>query len=136
MLQVRGSVPIFWSQIPNLKYLPPCEVGSNDNVHYRAFKLHFGKLLRKHEKMTCVNLVDKKGFQFRIGQKYEEMFTKFKENFKHPQLIHYHWFDYHHECKGMKVQNCAKLMSDIHDQMKDYGWLEFEINKSRLYMIS
>lgn len=83
--------------------------------------------------MTCVNLVDKKGFQFRIGQKYEEMFNKFKENFKHPQLLYYRWFDYHARCKGMKVENCAFLMQDIHSRMKDYEWLEFEITKSIFY---
>ena len=78
-----------------------------------------------------VNLVDKKKFQFLIGQKYEDMFNTFKSTFKHPKSINYTWFDYHHECKGMKVENCAKLMKDIHAQLQDYGWLEFEVYKSK-----
>ena len=131
LLQLRGSIPIFWTQQPSLKYCPDCVIGQNDSQTYKAFKTHIKGLLNKHEKMSMINLVDKKGFQFRIGQKFEEMFELFRKNFKHPRSINLSWFDYHHECKGMKVENCAKLMDDLKSSLQDYGWLEFEIYKDQ-----
>lgn len=131
MLQIRGSIPIYWGQQPSLKYTPTCTIDSKNTKHYQAFKKHMTGLVRKYEKLTLVNLVDKKGFQFRIGQKFEEMFDQFQSSFKHPRSLLYTWFDYHAQCKGMKVENCAKLMRDIHDCLKDYRWLEFEILSGR-----
>ena len=112
-------------------------IAEHNNIHYQAFKKHMTTLVRKHEKLTLVNLVDKKGFQFRIGQKFEEMFDQFKSSFKHPKSLMYTWFDYHAQCKGMKVENCEKLMKDIHSQLKDYGWLEFEVynGKNMLFIL-
>lgn len=130
LLQIRGSIPIFWTQNPTLKYTPPVKVSENENSHYRSFKLHMTSLLKKYEKIVCINLVDKKGFQARIGQKFEDLFFSFKQNFKRPESINYVWFDYHHECKGMKVENCSKLMRDIDDQLEDFGYLEFEVSQS------
>lgn len=103
-------------------------------MHFQAFKKHMTTLVRKYEKVSLVNLVDKKGFQFRIGQKFEEMFSQFKSSFKHPNSLYYTWFDYHAECKGMKVENCAKLMKDIHERIKDYGWLEFEVYDCKFFL--
>jgi hypothetical protein len=136
LLQIRGSIPIFWSQQPSLKYTPTCVIAENNNVHYQAFKKHMTTLVRKYEKLTLVNLVDKKGFQFRIGQKFEEMFDQFRSSFKHPKSLFYTWFDYHAQCKGMKVENCEKLMKDIHSQLKDYGWLEFEVYNGNFILIN
>jgi hypothetical protein len=67
-----------------------------------------------------VNLVDKQGYQKRLGDKFQEVLTNspFKDS------VELTWFDYHAQCKGMKVENCAKLINAIQESIQSQGWME------------
>ena len=34
------------------------------------------------------------------------------------------WFDYHKECKGMKMENLKKLLNNIQPELNKYGIFE------------
>ena len=59
-VQIRGSIPVFWSQ-PGFKYRPPPRIdrGSEDNL--QAFSKHFKEQVEAYGPITCISLVDRNG---------------------------------------------------------------------------
>lgn len=47
-VQVRGSIPLLWSQIPNIKYKPPTRIAPPSASH-PAFDHHFKQLLETYQ---------------------------------------------------------------------------------------
>ena len=119
-LQIRGSIPVYWTQHPTLIFKPPCKISENQKEQNSAFELHADYLLKKYNKTAMVNLVDKQGYQKRLGDEFQRVLqaSKFKNE------IEYTWFDYHAQCKGMKVENCQKLMKNIKNNIDSFGWME------------
>lgn len=74
-----------------------------------------------------VNLVDKQGYQKRLG----DAFGKVHQDSRFKNEFEYVWFDYHAQCKGMKVQNCEKLLKSIQDKMDKIGWMEAQCENGR-----
>jgi hypothetical protein len=48
-LQVRGSIPLLWSQIPNIKYKPTTRLLASGSPTSAAFDAHFDGLLAKYK---------------------------------------------------------------------------------------
>jgi hypothetical protein len=75
-----------------------------------------------------VNLIDKKGSQFRIGTEFSKLINNMKDD-----RIQYVWFDFHHECRNMKYENLSKLVDQIKDNMKKFEYfyckLDFGLDK-------
>ena len=76
-LQIRGSIPLVWSQLPNLKLNPSITVLNDFNVNFNAFTKHLTSLIERYDKVAIVNLIDKKGDQKIIGDHFQEYFQKF-----------------------------------------------------------
>lgn len=55
-VQIRGSIPLFWNQYPDLKYKPPMLL-DNTQDHLYEMTLHFEHLIRMYGKPVCINLV-------------------------------------------------------------------------------
>lgn len=119
-LQIRGSVPLIWSQLPNLQLNPPIVLSSSYSENTQAFNRHFTSLINSYDKITIVNLIDKKSYQKLLGDNYNDYFRKFKQtliissnnnvNAPKSDCIDYAWFDFHAECKKMKYENIGKLL--------------------------
>jgi hypothetical protein len=54
-MQIRGSIPLFWSQKPNLKYKPKPQLGQLN--HAEAYSKHFEELILRYGRVVSVNLV-------------------------------------------------------------------------------
>ncbi len=65
----------------------------------------------------CVNLIDKKGGQLRVGGQFSNLVTKLGDS-----EIHYIWFDFHHECRKMKYENLAKLIDNVNDKLLTFDF--------------
>jgi len=59
-LQLRGSIPLIWTQIPNIKYKPPTKLLQGE-ASAAAFDAHVDALLHKYGAVSCVNLVNQHG---------------------------------------------------------------------------
>jgi hypothetical protein len=46
---VRGSIPLLWSQIPNIKYKPTTRLLASGSPTSAAFDAHFDGLLAKYK---------------------------------------------------------------------------------------
>lgn len=106
-LQTRGSVPIFWAEMNNLKYKPRLLLGAND---YLPARQHFDNCIAKYGTNYLVNLVNQSGYEKPIKLGYEEAVTALND----PQ-IKYTYFDFHHECSKMRWDRVKLLLHHLEE---------------------
>lgn len=104
-LQIRGSVPIFWAEMNNLKYKPKLLLGPND---YLPARQHFDNCISRYGTNYLVNLVNQSGYEKPIKMGYEEAVTALND----PQ-IKYTYFDFHHECSKMRWDRVKLLLHHL-----------------------
>lgn len=131
-VQTRGSIPLFWTQTPTLKYEPVLKVEEDMKKNIKAAEKHFNRTIEKYGENVLVNLIDKKGAQNRIGEK----FTELVKTLNHEKIT-YVWFDFHHECRKMKYENLSKLVDKIKEKIDSFDYfmahLDYGLNeKSKL----
>ena len=116
-VQIRGSIPLIWTQTPTLKYAPKLGISTDIRKNKAVAEKHFETTIDKYGEQVLINLIDKKGSQKTIG----DAFTKLVKSLKNDKL-HYEWFDFHGECKKMKWENLSKLIAKIKDNIdkQDY----------------
>ncbi|KAJ3343368.1 Phosphoinositide phosphatase sac1 [Gonapodya sp. JEL0774] len=115
-VQTRGSVPVYWKQVINVKYTPPVVVEENSKL-IDSFKKHFAELITTYGDQIAVNLLNKKGSEGRLGTAYSQIVKQIGD----PRIT-YTWFDFHHECKNMKWHNISKLIDSIGPQLAKQGY--------------
>lgn len=148
LLQIRGSIPLFFSQSPYSFKPVPITYGSEATTHL-AFNKHFDSLIRAYGKVHAASLVDGHGTERSIGELYQhhvEMTNEGKQpshgfpgpsgdqlsktsatshgGKQHPRHIAFTWFDFHHECRAMNFQNVSYLLDLLSKSLADYGWTE------------
>jgi hypothetical protein len=85
--QIRGSIPLIWTQEPNLQLNPLIVPNSDNNANTFAFKKHVSELIDRHNKVVLINLVDKKKDQETIGNFYQSLAKDFKDNNKSKYIL-------------------------------------------------
>lgn len=136
-VQTRGSVPVFWSEINNLSYTPKLVVRGVDAA-IPAAKAHFDEQIRLYGDNYLVNLVNQKGREERVKLGYEQIVKKLvsssaelrqaseksSERFREIEptareqkmdRLHYVYFDFHHECRGLRWDRALLLLDRIGD---------------------
>ncbi|KAJ1568827.1 hypothetical protein HK405_013365, partial [Cladochytrium tenue] len=116
-VQYRGSVPIFWRQVPNLKYQPPLYVDSSPMVH-EAFRRHFDDLFGRYGRVIAVNLTNKHGYERRVGEGYAREAARAGD----PARLRYIHFDFHRECKNMQWHRISLLLDELRDDFEAQGY--------------
>ncbi|EMR08639.1 hypothetical protein PNEG_03115 [Pneumocystis murina B123] len=111
-VQIRGSVPIFWAEINNLKYKPKLRVFNiNDSVN--SARLHFDKQIRIYGDQIIVNLVNQHGREYNIKAAYEEIIKILSD-----PKIKYFYFDFHQECKKTRWHRVRILIDQLIPYLK------------------
>ncbi|KAK4442475.1 phosphoinositide phosphatase SAC1 [Podospora aff. communis PSN243] len=139
-VQTRGSVPAYWAEVNMLKYTPKIQIKSIEAA-YPAAKAHFDEQIRIYGDNYLVNLVNQKGREMRVKQAYEqvvemlvsspkekrEVDQRTDEKFhtietggpgrSHFDRLHYIYFDYHAETKGMQMHRAQLLIDRMRDAL-------------------
>ncbi|KAI5715622.1 hypothetical protein M8J77_019545 [Diaphorina citri] len=119
-VQVRGSVPLFWSQ-PGIKYRPAPILHRNFAENQQAFEKHFEEQLSLYDKVIIVNLVEHMGKESIIYNAY----TQHVLSLNNEQLV-YVSFDFHEYCRGMHFERVSlltdKLKQESIFQDMGYSW--------------
>ncbi|KAF4504336.1 hypothetical protein G6O67_008498 [Ophiocordyceps sinensis] len=138
-VQTRGSVPTYWSEVNSLRYVPKLQVRSTESALAAAQK-HFDEQIRLYGDNYLINLVNQKGRECRVKESYEQMaemlvsgpkerreadrlteekFTTIQPGSERQEFdrLHYIYFDYHNETKGMKMQKAYALVEKLHDAL-------------------
>lgn len=108
-LQIRGSVPVFFSQSP-YSFKPIPQLQHSEESNYRAFTRHFKFLTDMYGSVQAVSLVEKHGAEAIVGDRYEKFMAHINESEDSRGKIGFEWFDFHAICKGMKFENVSFLM--------------------------
>ena len=119
--QIRGSIPLFFSQSPYaFKPIPVLQHSAAANE--AAFRQHFKMIMKRYGQVQIVLLVDKSGGEAEIGQRYEEVSMKFNREQKSMQeKLQFEWFDFHNICRGMRFENVSILLDSVGDNLDKYG---------------
>ncbi|XP_076303932.1 phosphatidylinositol-3-phosphatase SAC1-like isoform X2 [Tachypleus tridentatus] len=115
-VQTRGSIPLFWSQMPNLKRKPSPRVINNEN-HIDSFSKHFNNQIFNYGRQVLINLVDQKGAEGHL----EKCFSEMVQASKSPN-IRYEAFDFHHECRKMRWDRLSILINKLAPVQDDLGY--------------
>lgn len=120
-LQLRGSIPLYFSQSPF--YLKPTPVMHHTGeTNQTALNRHFHDIARRYGQIQAVCLVDKQGGELKIGEAYENFVSALnKSGGAKGSQIGFEWFDFHTECRGMKFENVKKLIDALEDTQKEHG---------------
>lgn len=136
-VQTRGSVPVYWAEVNNLHYTPKLQIRGVETA-VEAARKHFDEQIRIYGENYLVNLVNQKGREDRVKKAYEQMVrilvTSPKESTEAGQFtdekvrniepsrpeqamdrLHYVYFDFHNETKGLKWHRAQLLLDQLTD---------------------
>ncbi|KAJ4124990.1 hypothetical protein NW768_009331 [Fusarium equiseti] len=119
-LQVRGSIPLFFTQSPYAFKPTPIQQHSKE-ANQTAFRKHFESLSRNYGKLQIINLVEKHGVESIIGSAYEKAIEEVNKGTAQDYEIPFEWFDFHAACKGMKFENVSMLLDQLRDKIESFG---------------
>ena len=91
-IQARGSIPIYWSQKPNLKYKPSIVI-NHTKSHLEACQKHMNGIFNSFENQVVINLINQHGSEGNL----EKAFQDTLKLMSHPSLK-YEAFDFHKQC--------------------------------------
>ena len=138
-LQTRGSVPVYWAEVNTLHYTPKLQIRGVETAVSTA-RAHFDEQIRIYGDNYLVNLVNQKGREKAVKEAYEMMVKILlsspserkqadqttDERFRtlEPQMklsefdrLHYIYFDFHNETKGLKWHRAQLLIDQLHDAL-------------------
>ncbi|KAF2218260.1 SacI homology domain-containing protein [Elsinoe ampelina] len=145
LVQVRGSIPLFFSQSPYSFKPIPITYGSEATNHL-AFNKHFRNMLSTYGRVQIASLVDKHGTEKAIGSLYQDHVEMTNEgklpshgfpgpsdstskpftssSHKDTKPLAFTWFDFHHECRAFNFQNVSYLLDVLAPSLNAYAWTE------------
>ena len=134
-IELRGSIPLLWTQEPNLQLNPKIIPYDDFRANCDVFKMHIEELFENYGSVCCVNLIDNKKDQKIIGDYYNVIVQNYKDaNKDKEKLLYFVWFDFHAECKKMKYENIKKLFKkqSFHECLNNYGFTHLKFRKESL----
>ncbi|XP_076039920.1 phosphatidylinositol-3-phosphatase SAC1 [Oratosquilla oratoria] len=121
-VQSRGSIPLHWSQYPDLRYKPPPKIALAS--HEEAFIRHFESEVLCYGTQISVNLIDQKGVEGKLQENFKRLVqSSTKQIIK--DKVSYEYFDFHHECRKMRWDRLSILMDRIAPQQEALGYFLF-----------
>eukprot|EP00035_Acanthoeca_spectabilis_P025701 m.459516 g.459516 ORF g.459516 m.459516 type:complete len:610 (-) comp21771_c0_seq1:51-1880(-) len=114
-VQTRGSIPLFWSQTPTLRYKPPVVMNSSED-HELAARRHFTEQLRRYGKQSVISLTNTSGHEGQLTRMFGDIMSKLQS----PHLGYYP-FDFHKECSWNRWDRLSILMKSVRQDHSVYG---------------
>lgn len=118
LVQIRGSIPLHWSQLPDLRYKPP-PVLSLSLPQHEAFSRHMHRLLPQYEAVVIVNLINHSGQEEVLKTKLQQVFHDVANGINN---IHLESFDFHNETKHNRWDRLSILIESISRYIELFGY--------------
>lgn len=118
-MQIRGSIPLFWSQSGySLKPPPVLDTDRTHKQHLEALSRHFKRTIPLYGPHTVINLAEHGGREGAITKGFREYVAEFDN-----KDVQYCEYDFHRETKGMKYENIGKLVESMQRNFEAQGYL-------------
>jgi hypothetical protein len=122
LVQIRGSIPLFFSQTPYSFKPIPVMFGS-ESTNHAAFQKHFSDVAARYGEVQATSLVDKRGTEAAVGQAYEDAMEWMNESGgANGNKVGFEWFYFHKECGGMKFENVSILLNTLEGALRSHGY--------------
>lgn len=128
-VQVRGSIPLLWSQIPELKYKPPTKVAP-PAASAAAFSKHARDLLERYGDVLALNLANAHGSEGFLGEAYASLASD--ERSKNPKSLRLVQFDFHAVCGATRYGRLEELWPSLKPDVRDSHSLYFAPGEGKL----
>ena len=119
-IQIRGSIPLFFTQSP-FAFKPRPILQHSEEKNLAAFKLHFQRLKERYGSVQIVLLTNRKGNEGAISEKYEAFNDKANKQIDAANAVGFEWFDFHKICSGMRYENTKILVDNLESTMEDFS---------------
>ncbi|KAG6852944.1 hypothetical protein C0991_007954 [Blastosporella zonata] len=118
-VQLRGSIPLFWTQTGyGLKPPPLLATDRTHAQNLNVLRRHFDKTIPLYGPHTVLNLAEQHGKEGAITQGYREYMQELDS-----KDARYCEYDFHTETKGMKYENISKLVEAMDKIFDAQGFL-------------
>lgn len=115
-VQIRGSIPIYWFQTPNLKLKPRPRIDRTKD-HLPSYQLHMDSLAMHYGKIVMVNLIDHHGAEDELEKAFKLVVQRYGNSNER-----YEAFDFHAECKKMRWDRLNILIDRLALEQDDFGF--------------
>jgi len=116
-VQIRGSVPLFWSQ-HGYRYRPPLVINKELKDSFPVFKNHMEKLLDEYGKpLVVVNLVNQAGRELCLAESYLQHVLEMDS----PD-VGYFSFDFHYHCRALRFTKVNDLVLSMKEKLTEIGY--------------
>ncbi|WAO89423.1 Hypothetical protein NCS54_00681400 [Fusarium falciforme] len=119
-MQIRGSIPLFFTQSP-YSFKPVPIQQHSEEANRAACHKHFESLSRNYGQLQVVNLVEKHGVEASIGSAYQKSVEELNKEAGEGKTIPFEWFDFHAACRGMKFENVSILLLQLRQKIESFG---------------
>ncbi|KAA8917681.1 hypothetical protein TRICI_000178 [Trichomonascus ciferrii] len=122
--QVRGSIPIYFSQSPySLKPVPKISRKIDDT--FVTFSRHMNRIRKTYGDVLSISLVEKApSGESQIGQAYADLADE--------NGFDLEWFDFHQVCRGMRFDRVETLFeTQVGDKLQRFGWTDLSKGKKQ-----
>lgn len=117
-VQIRGSIPLFWTQSGYSMKPPPVLAPERTPAqNLDAIKRHFRRAVPMYGPHTIVNLAEQHGKEEIITNAYRDYATKLDA-----KDVRYCEFDFHRETRGMKYESVSKLINQLERVFESQGF--------------
>jgi len=117
-VQVRGSIPLMWSQAPNLKYKIPITIAP-PSKSVEAFNNHMSHLTQRYGRVTAINLANQTGREGKLSAAYAAAATALSVELPEFRLVP---FDFHKQCGATNYANLEILWREIGSDFAANGY--------------
>ncbi|GMK56462.1 hypothetical protein CspeluHIS016_0303020 [Cutaneotrichosporon spelunceum] len=121
-VQIRGSVPVYWAEINNLRYKPDLQIMDKPDTT-ESYRQHMHQLIDTYGNVHSINLVNQKGYEKPVKEAFETV-VNVANNSDHKlaEQTKYIYWDFHTECKGMRFDRVNTLVDDLQNTLLEDGW--------------
>jgi phosphatidylinositol 4-phosphatase len=111
-VQTRGSIPVHWAEVMDLKYKPKLRIFGTVDKSIEPARKHFEEQVAVYGENILVNLVNQKGHEKPIKVAFEELVRKLVMD-----KVKYVYFDFHAECSKMRWDRISLLLDHLKDDL-------------------
>ncbi|EFJ44140.1 hypothetical protein VOLCADRAFT_95601 [Volvox carteri f. nagariensis] len=119
-VEVRGSIPLLWTQLPNIKYKPTTVIAApGQSAH--IFDTHVNALKESYGEVVAINLINHKGTEGKLEVAFRTEASRYCSS-SPAAGFRYLAFDFHHECSKGRYHRLSLLWEKIRDDFDRFGF--------------
>jgi hypothetical protein len=113
-VQVRGSIPLIWSQYPDLTRLPDL-VMATETTSMEGFRTHYERMKKEYGAVVTISLTDNRGREKVVTDLFNRVIHTIPD-------AEFAYFDFHHECAHFHWANIDHLIQEVQPAIDRFGW--------------